>query len=90
MKQAKTGFCKEWLQLLWWIKTNQIRYWQAIGERLGRSPASISRWLSLYRQGSLPALLEEKKALGALPQIRGEVLAKLKQRLFAEKGFGSY
>ncbi len=81
LKQAKTGFRKERLQMLWWIKTKQIRYRQEIGERLGRSPATISRWLSLYRQGGLAALMEEKKAPGAVPQIRGEVLEKLKQRL---------
>lgn len=90
LKQAKTGFRKERLQMLWWIKTKQIRYRQEIGERLGRSPATISRWLSLYRQGGLTALLEEKKAPGAVPQIRGEVLEKLKQRLVSEEGFRSY
>jgi transposase len=90
VKQAKTGFRKERLQMLWWIKTNQIRYRQEIGERLGRSPATISRWLSLYRHGGLVALLEEKKAPGAVPQIRGEVLEKLKQRLNSEEGFRSY
>ncbi len=90
LKQAKTGFHKERLQMLWWFKTKQIRYWQEIGERLGRSPATISRWLSLYRQGGLAALLEEKKAPGAVPQIRGEVLEKLKQRLSSEEGFRSY
>ncbi len=63
---------------------------RSIGERLGRSPATISRWLSLYRQGGLAALLEEKKAPGAVPQIRGEVLEKLKQRLASEEGFRSY
>jgi transposase len=90
LKQAKTGFRKERLQMLWWIKTKQIRYRQEIGERLGRSPATISCWLSLYRQGGLAALLAEKKAPGAVPQIRGEVLEKLKQRLASEEGFRSY
>jgi transposase len=90
VKQAKTGLRKERLQMLWWIKTRQIRYRQEVGERLGRSPATISRWLLLYRQGGLAALLEEKQAPGAVPQIRGEVLEKLKQRLNSEEGFRSY
>ncbi len=34
-------------------------------------------------------MLEEKKALGATPQIRGEVLEKLKQRLNSKAGFSS-
>lgn len=90
LKQAKTGFRKERLQMLWWIKSGQIRYRQEISERLGRSPATITRWLALYRQGGLTALLEERKAPGATPQIRGETLEKLKQRLASEEGFRSY
>jgi hypothetical protein len=34
-------------------------------------------------------LLEEKKAPGATPQIQGEVLEKLKQRLNSKAGFSS-
>jgi transposase len=90
LKQAKTGFCKERLQMLWWIKSGQIRYRQEISERLGRSPATITRWLALYRQGGLAALLEKRKAPGATPQIRGETLEKLKQQLASEQGFRSY
>jgi transposase len=90
LKQAKTAARKERLQMLWWIKTQQIHYRQEISERLGRSPATISRWLSAYRQGGLTALLSEKKAPGATPQIRGETLEKLKQRLASEEGFRSY
>lgn len=90
LKQAKTGFRKERLQMLWWIKSGQIRYRQEISERLGRSPATITRWLLLYRQGGLAALLEERKAPGAIPQIRGETLEKLKQQLASEEGFRSY
>lgn len=76
--------------MLWWIKTQQIRYRKEIGERLGRSPATITRWLSAYRQGGLVALLSEKKPPGATPQLRGEALAKLKQRLASQEGFSSY
>lgn len=90
LKQAKSGARKERLQMLWWIKTEQIRYRQEISDRLSRSPATLTRWLSLYRQGGLTALLEEKKAPGATPQIRGEVLDRLKQRLASEDGFSSY
>lgn len=90
LKQAKTASCKERLQMLWWIKTQQIRYRQEISQRLGRSPATITRWLSAYRQGGLSALLSQKKPPGATPQLRGEVLEKLKQRLASEEGFSSY
>ncbi len=90
LKQAKSGARKERLQMLWWIKTEKIRDRQEISDRLSRSPATLTRWLSLYRQGGLTALLEENKAPGATPQIRGEVLDRLKQRLASEDGFSSY
>jgi transposase len=90
LKHAKTGAGKERLQMLWWVKTRQICYRQELSERLGRSPATITRWLAKYRSGGLSALLEEKTAPGATPHIRGEALEKLKQRLAAEEGFKSY
>ena len=90
LKQAKSGSQKERLQMLWWIKTDQIRHRQELGQRLSRSPATLTRWLDLYRKGGLKALLAKKKAPGAAPKIQGEALEKLKQQLASEEGFSSY
>jgi transposase len=90
LKQAKSGSQKERLQMLWWLKTGQVTQHQQLSQRLGRSPASITRWLNQYRQGGLAGLLEVKTALGAPPKIQGEVLAKLQQRLQSPEGFSSY
>jgi transposase len=89
-KQAKSGAHKERLQMLWWLKTGQVSEHQALSQRLGRAPATITRWLSKYRQGGLSELLEVKTALGATPKIQGEALEKLQERLKSEEGFGSY
>lgn len=90
LKQAKTGSQKERLQMLWWLKTGQVRQHQELSDRLGRSPATITRWLKQYRTGGLAGLLEVKTAPGAEPKIQGEALAKLKQRLQSSEGFTSY
>ncbi len=90
LKQAKSGPQKERLLMLWWIKTGQVSQRQDLNQRLGRSPATLTRWLATYRNGGLSALLEEKKAPGASPKIQGEALEKLKQRLASEEGFSSY
>lgn len=90
LKQAKSGARKEKLLMLWWIQTGQISQRQELNQWLGRSPATLTRWLAAYRTGGLSALLEEKKAPGASPKIQGEALEKLKQRLASEEGFSSY
>ncbi len=90
LKQAKSGSQKERLQLLWWLKTGQVTEHQELSRRLGRAPATITRWLSKYRQGGLPQLLEVKTPPGATPKIQGEALEKLQERLKCEEGFGSY
>lgn len=89
LKQAKSAAQKERLQMLWWLKTGQVSQHQELSQRLGRSPACVTRWLSEYRQGGLPQLLTIKTAPGAQPKIAGEALEKLQVRLNAE-GFGSY
>lgn len=90
LKQAKSGKQKERLQMLWWLKTGQVSEHQELSHRLGRSPASITRWLSQYRSGGLAQLLEVKTAPGAATKIQGAALDKLKQRLKSTEGFSSY
>jgi transposase len=90
LKQAKSASQKERLQMLWWLKTGQVSEHQELSKRLGRSPASITRWLSGYRNGGLKHLLEVKTAPGAESKIRGEALEKLQERLKSEEGFRTY
>lgn len=90
LKQAKSGVHKERLQMLWWLKTGLVSEHQALSQMLGRSSATITRWLSGYRQGGLSKLLEVKTPPGAVRKIQGEALEKLQERLKSEEGFGSY
>lgn len=90
LKHARTASQKERLQMMWWLKTEQVSEHQQLAHRLGRNPSTISRWLQKYRQGGLSELLEVKTAPGAVPQIRAEALAGLQARLESETGFSSY
>jgi transposase len=90
LKQAKSGSHKERLQMLWWLKTGQVSEHQELSHRLGRSPATLTRWLFQYRQGGLQQLLTVKAAPGAARKIQGEALEKLLERLKSESGFSSY
>jgi transposase len=88
--RASHFFENSFLQMLWWLKTGQVTQHQHLSERLGRSPASITRWLHKYRQGGLAELLTLKTAPGAPAKIQGEALEKLQQHLQSEEGFSSY
>jgi transposase len=90
LKRAKSAPQKERLQMLWWLKTGQVSQHQELSQRLGRSPACITRWLSQYRNGGLKQLLSVKTAPGAKPKIGGEALEKLLAGLNSEEGFSSY
>lgn len=81
LKQVKSGAHKERLQMLWWLKTGQVSEHQELSRRLGRSPATLTRWLFQYRQGGLQQLLSVKTAPGAAPKIHGEALERLLERL---------
>jgi transposase len=90
LKHSRTASQKERLQMLWWLKTEQVNEHQQLATRLGRNPSTITRWLQQYRQGGLSQLLEVKTAPGQTPQITPEALAGLQERLNSESGFSSY
>ncbi|MEH2293577.1 helix-turn-helix domain-containing protein [Nostoc sp.] len=90
LKKARTGFEKERLQMLWWMKTGQVTQHKELSQRLSRDGSTVTRWLQRYRQGGLKELLEVKPAPGATPKIQGEILKKLVARLECSEGFSSY
>lgn len=90
LQTARLGSQKEKLQMLWWIKSGQVKEQQEIGFCLGRDTSTITRWLQKYRLGGLAGLLEIKKAPGATPKMSDQAIAALKQELETGKGFSSY
>jgi len=90
LQTVSSGNQKEKLQMLWWLKSGQVKEQLEIGQRLGRDTSTVTRWLQKYRASGLSGLLEIKKAPGANRKINDEVLAALKQELETGKGFYSY
>jgi len=90
VKTARTAGQKERLQMLWWLKSGQVRQHQQLAERLGRDSSTVTRWLQRYRQGGLTSLLEVKVAPGQVPKITPEALVGLQAQLKAPEGFSSY
>lgn len=90
LRHARTAGQKERLQMMWWLKSEQVSEHQQLAQRLGRDPSTITRWLQKYRQGGLSALLEVKTAPGGVRQITPEALTGLQARLESGTGFSSY
>lgn len=90
LQTASLGSQKEKLQMLWWLKSGQLKEQQEIGFRLGTDTSTVTRWLQKYSSGGLSSLLEIKKAPGATRKMSDEALAALKHELETGKGFSSY
>ncbi|BAT56713.1 putative transposase (plasmid) [Nostoc sp. NIES-3756] len=90
LQTVSSGNQKEKLQMLWWLKSGQVKEQLEIGQRLGRDTSTVTRWVQKYRASGLSGLLEIKKAPGANRKINDEALAALKRELETGKGFCSY
>src|SRR6476469_3195927 len=90
LQTANLGNQKEKLQMLWWIKSGQIKEQQEIGNRLARDTSTITRWLQKYRTGGISSLLEINKAPCAERKIHPGAIAALESELKTGKGFASY
>ncbi len=64
LQTASEGSQKEKLQMLWWLKSGQVKEQQEIGNRLARDTSTVTRWLQRYRADGLSGLLAVKKAPG--------------------------
>jgi transposase len=90
LKHQKKGQQKERLQMLYWLKSGQVKTRQELAKRLARNESTIYRWLQKYQQGGLTKLLEVKVAPGIESKIKGQVLEQLQQKLSQPEGFESY
>lgn len=90
LQTARLAIHKEKLQMLWWLKSGQVKQHSEIGKFLGRDTSTVTRWLQRYRNGGLSSLLEIKKAPGAKRKMSPDVIAVLKEELEIGKGFRSY
>lgn len=90
LRHARSASQKERLQMLVWLKREEVNSRGELAERCQRDKATITRWISRYRQGGLSALLSKRTAPGATRKIQGEALEKLKARLAEAEGFSSY
>lgn len=90
MLKEKDVRCKERLQVLYWLKTGQMKTIGEGAKRIGRFRDTVSDWLVKYETGGLEELLTRRAAPGSQSQIHGKVFKALKDRVNSPKGFNSY
>lgn len=78
------------MQVLYLLKTQQVKTVENLALMLGRGRITLQRWLRLYREGGINNLLQQKKSSGRPPQINKECRERLKSELSMPEGFNSY
>ena len=92
LRLCRNPVVKPRLHLLALIKRDPTITRQQAATHLGRHRNTVSRWLRLYQQGGLDALLDQRPRGAPTGQksLPAEVLAQLQARLRTPEGFSSY
>ncbi|GAB4303987.1 MAG: hypothetical protein Fur0025_45570 [Oscillatoriaceae cyanobacterium] len=90
MRSQKNSLSFAKVQALYLLRIQAADTIEYLAVLVGRSEMTVHRWLRLYREGGLSALLEEKKPPGRPPKIKVEIVAKIQQELRDPEGFSSY
>lgn len=90
MERQQKASQRSKVQVLWWLKTGQSETVNQLASMGGQHRSTVSRWLSLYRQGGLEALMQIAARSGRPRRMSTEVLADLERELADPEGFSSY
>ncbi|WP_071516753.1 helix-turn-helix domain-containing protein [Geitlerinema sp. PCC 9228] len=90
MKQQKTVLNFVKVQALYLLQSQVVDTVRTLAVIVGRNEATVHRWLRLYREGGLEALLEEKKPSGRPPKIDAETKKKIREEIRYPERFSSY
>ncbi len=90
LREQKTASCKERVQLLYLLKSQQVESVTQAAGILGRNRVTLERWLGKYRDGGIDPLLATQWNRGRKRHIPVEADQKLQARLKQSDGFKSY
>lgn len=90
LEAQKTALGFQKVQVLYLLKTQQVKTVQNLASMLGRGRVTLQRWLRLYREGGISRLLEKKKSSGRPPHINSAAREQLLIELAEARGFKSY
>jgi transposase len=90
LKQQKRILAYNKVQMLYLFHSKQVETVREVSTVLGKSEATIHRWLSQYRKGGLENLLKNRQVFGRPKKFSVEIAATLQQELRDPEGFKSY
>lgn len=90
LRQQKNASDKERIQLLYLLKSGQVKTVQDAAPILGRNRVTLQKWLNRYRAGGLAGLWEKKARSGRPRAIPAWAEAALQKRLQESEGFDGY
>jgi transposase len=76
--------------MLYLFQSKQVETVREVSVVLGKSEATIHRWLSQYKEGGLESLLKNWQVFGRPKKFLVEIAATLQQELRDPEGFLSY
>ena len=76
--------------MLYLFQSKQVETVREVSAVLGKSEATIHRWLSQYKEGGLENLLKNRQVFGRPKKFSVEIAASLQQQLRDAEGFRSY
>ena len=78
------------VQMLYLFQSKQVETVREVSAVLGKSEATIHRWLFQYKEGGLENLLKNRQVFGRPKKFSVEIAASLQQELRDPEGFQSY
>jgi transposase len=90
LKQQKRILAYNKVQMLYLFQSKQVETVREVSTVLGKSEATIHRWLFQYRKGGLENLLKNRQVFGRPKKFSVEIAASLQQELRDPEGFQSY
>jgi transposase len=90
LKKQKKILAYNKVQMLYLFQSKQVETVREVSAVLGKSEATIHRWLFQYKEGGLENLLKNRQVFGRPKKFSVEVAASLQQELRDPEGFQSY
>ncbi|MGI0480393.1 helix-turn-helix domain-containing protein [Geminocystis sp. CENA526] len=90
LSEQKTSDNFQKIQVLYLLKSQQVKTITEIASIIGKHRVTIQYWLKSYQQEGIEGLLQEKKGGGRKPFIPPQIIDKLRDKLDNNNDFQSY